>query len=512
MERLLVDLRSDGRVQVSSWPAGEQFPRPVGDPVELVWPLSDEDLADLRWYLERYLPLPTAVYGERGARVAAALRQWGEQIFTAVFGSGPARDAYVAARVRGGPVEIVLLSKSAQQLGHPWEMMSDPGRGVPVVLDGVAVSRGLQNPGMAEVIAVAGERLRVLMVISRPEGTEDVDYQMIARPLLQQLEAVRGSVDLVVLRPPTLEHLGKALAEARAAGEPFQVVHFDGHGVFGQVPVLGAGDGWGSAMYETPGPLGMLAFEKPGGGSDMVEAGRVARVLVGARVPVVILNACQSAQLGSQVEAAVATRLLAEGCASVVAMAYSVYAVAAAEFMTTFYSRLFAGDRMTDAVTAGREQLALNDKRPSLKGMLPLADWMVPVLYTRSEPRFPELRIARSSDEAIRERIRDEPRTSLESGQIRDLASADGFVGRHADFYTLEVAARLQHVVVVHGAGGTGKTALARAFGQWWRDTGGVAHPDEVFWHSFEPGVGSFGLDGVINKIGGQVFGTEFEQ
>ncbi|WP_406485991.1 tetratricopeptide repeat protein [Streptomyces phaeochromogenes] len=514
-ERLLVDLRSDGRVQVSSWPAGEQFPRPVGEPVQLVWPLSDEDLADLRWYLERYLRLPTAVYGERGARVAAALPKWGQQIFTAVFGSGPARDAYVAARVRGGSMEIALLSSSAEQLGRPWELMSDPGRGVPVVLDGVTVSRSLQTPGMAEVFAVAGERLRVLMVISRPEGTADVDYQMIARPLLQRLEAVRGSVELVVLRPPTLDRLGKVLAGAREAGEPFQVVHFDGHGVFGPAPALKAGSACGSDMYQARGPLGMLAFEKPGGGSDLVEAGRVARVLAGARVPVVVLNACQSAQVGSQVEATVATRLLTEGCASVVAMAYSVYAVAAAEFMTAFYERLFAGDRVTDAVTAGRGQLALNDRRPSMKGMLPLADWMVPVLYTRSEVRFPKLRTTRRPDEAVGEilaRFRTESRDGPASGQGEDLEPAYRlFVGRDADFYTLDVAARLQRVVVVHGPGGTGKTELAKAFGRWWRDTGGVGHPDWVIWHSFEPGVASFGLDGVITRIGSQVFDTDFE-
>ncbi|MFJ2650395.1 CHAT domain-containing protein [Streptomyces sp. NPDC087420] len=516
VERLLVDLRDDGLVQVSSWPTGEQYPRPAGDPVELVWPLSDEDLTDLRWYLERYLRLPTAAYGERGARVAAALPQWGEQVFAAVFGSGPARDAYVAARARGGPVEIALLSKSAEQLGRPWELMVAPGSPVPVALDGVAISRTLQNTGMAEVFEVPGSRLRVLMVISRPGGTADVGYQMIARPLLRRLEAVRGSVELVVLRPPTLERLGEVLSEAREAGEPFQVVHFDGHGVFGQTSGAGAGagTGWGSVMYQAPGPQGMLAFEKPGGGSDLVEAGRVAQVLAGAKVPVVVLNACQSAQVGSELEAAVATRLLAGGCASVVAMAYSVYAVAAAEFMTAFYERLFAGDRVADAVTAGRVQLTLNDKRPSMKGMLPLADWMVPVLYTRSEARFSHLRTTRSPEQSVGDiltRIREESEAGPETaGQGRDLEPVGEFVGRDADFYTLDVAARLQHVVVVHGPGGTGKTELAKAFGRWWRDTGGIDDPDWVFWHSFEPGVASFGLDGVINAIGERLFDARF--
>ncbi|MFJ9976703.1 tetratricopeptide repeat protein, partial [Streptomyces cyaneofuscatus] len=513
MQRLLVDLRSDGRVQVLSWPAGEQYPRPVGDPMDLMWPLTDDDLTDLRWYLEQYLEVPTGVYEERGARVAGLLPSWGEQIFTAVFPAGPVRDAYVDARAQDGPVELVFLSSSAQQLGRPWELMSFPGRGVPVALDGVAVSRNLTGEGMAKVVGVPGSRLRVLMVISRPQGTNDVGYQMIARPLLRRLEAVRGSVDLVVLRPPTLDRLREVLTEAQEAGKPFQVVHFDGHGVFGRTPATGAGGAWGPVMYDAPGPQGMLAFEKPGGGSDLVDAGRVARVLAGAKVPVVVLNACQSGQLetegGSQVEAAVATRLLTEGCASVVAMAYSVFAVAAAEFMTAFYERLFAGDRVTDAVAAGRAQLKYNDKRPSLKGMLPLADWMVPVLYTRSEAHFPELRTAREPAPDVGDiltRIRDEPK----AGQGHGLEPVGEFVGRDADFYTLDTAARLQHVVVVHGPGGTGKTELAKAFGRWWRDTGGVEKPEWVLWHSFEPGVASFGLDGVITGIGLGVFGNEF--
>ena len=74
------------------------------------------------------------------------------------------------------------------------------------------------------------------MVISRPAGTGDVGYRMIARPLLERPEAVRGKVDLVVLRPPTLDALREALAAATEAREPFQVVHFDGHGGAGRSP------------------------------------------------------------------------------------------------------------------------------------------------------------------------------------------------------------------------------------------------------------------------------------
>jgi hypothetical protein len=57
-----------------------------------------------------------------------------------------------------------------------------------------------------------------------------VGYQMVARPLLERLDAVRGEVSLTVLRPPTFEALRDAVRQAADSGEPFHVVHFDGHG------------------------------------------------------------------------------------------------------------------------------------------------------------------------------------------------------------------------------------------------------------------------------------------
>ncbi|MEU4609157.1 CHAT domain-containing protein, partial [Streptomyces umbrinus] len=519
-ERLLLDVDEDGRVSVSAWRAGEALPNRAGDPVPLVWPLDGPALEELRWYLEDYLRAPFGVYGERGPRVEAQFPKWGAQVFEAVFGSGPARDAYTRARARGGPVEIVVRSGTAQHLGLPWELMADPERPTPIALDDqVVVSRSLPTAALGDVFTVGGSRLRVLMVISRPSGTADVGYQMIARPLLRRLEAVRGQVDLVVLRPPTLEHLESVLEEAREAGEPFQIVHFDGHGVFGQAPGGGgAGGGWpSSVMFNGPGPQGMLAFEKPTGGSDLVPAGRVAQVLKKSQVPVVVLNACQSAVLGSQLEAAVATRLLQEGAGAVVAMAYSVYAVAAAEFMTAFYERLFAGDLLSAAVSAGRQRLDRHPLRPSPKGLMPLADWVVPVVYTRSEVHFAGLRTSRDQQESLDElldRMREQPAVEEAEAQEENpesaLAAVGEFTGRDALLYTLDTAARLKRVVVLHGPGGTGKTELAKAFGRWWRDTGALDDVRGVIWHSFEPGVASFGLDGVINSIGLGLFGAQF--
>jgi tetratricopeptide (TPR) repeat protein len=504
-DRLVIDLGEDGQVSVAV--EREHEPFTPGTLAALSWPLDDGALEDLRWYLEDYLGAPYGVYEDRGARIDAALPRWGQQVFSSVFGSGPARDAYLRAREHDD-VELVFRSASPSLLGLPWELMADPGRPAPLALDVAGVSRSLlMTADSAQTISVPGGRLRVLMVISRPSGRGDVGYRMIARPLLDRLEAVRGTVDLVVLRPPTLAALRAELASAAAAGTPYQVVHFDGHGV---MPSRSVGTG-SPLMFTGHAPEGVLAFEKPGGGEDLVLASQVAQVLVDAMVPVVVLNACQSGAVGRELEAAIATRLLHEGVASVVAMAYSVYAVAAAEFMAAFYERLFAGGTVAAAVTAGRKQMFSKPGRPSPKGDLPLKDWLVPVHYFRREVRFPQAVVARPAGlPPLAEALKALSAVPGEAGR-GDLDAVDGvFVGRDGLFYDLEAAARLQKIVVMVGPGGTGKTELAKAFGRWWRDTGGVEQSEWVFWHSFEPGVATFGLDGVVSKIGLGLYGAQF--
>jgi hypothetical protein len=119
------------------------------------------------------------------------------------------------------------MSRSPAFLGLPWELLRDPKRATPLALDLASIDRTLVIEGAAAPVP-PGETLRVLMVIARPSGLKDVGYQMIARPLVERLSAVRGRVALDVLRPPTLEAMHKALGEAHSKRSKVRVGHLSG--------------------------------------------------------------------------------------------------------------------------------------------------------------------------------------------------------------------------------------------------------------------------------------------
>ena len=505
-DSLVVEEVSGGQVRVQLRRAG-QVHLDAAVPVAFTAPFDAATREDLRWYLEDYLIAPFAVYEERGQQIRVRLRQWGETLFDSIFGAGPGRDAYLQAR-EGSP-ELALISRSPSFLALPWELMKDPAREAPLALAMPVFDRTLSITGASTPVP-PGDVLRVLMVIARPAGGQDVGYQMVARPLLERLGAVRGKVALDVLRPPTLQAMGETLRAAADAGAPYHILHFDGHGTFGvRGPAAGhSHDQLDAGTLES----GFLVFEKLGGGTDLVAADTFAVTVSQGKVPLVVLNACRSGMLGeTAVEAAVATRLLEGGAASVVAMGYSVYAVAAAEFMAAFYEALFSGKAVSEAVATGRHRLFQNKLRPSPKGELELEDWMVPVHYLRRLVRFPQLQQSRSKALPSFDALLDQARQDGNGAAADEVLAPDRrFIGRDAVFYELEQALSQQAIVIVHGTAGTGKTELAKAFGRWWRDTGGVEQPAWVFFYAFQPGLASFGLDHVVSEIGLKLFGPDF--
>ena len=150
---------------------------------------------------------------------------------------------------------------------------------------GAFVRTHLRAAGHPELPEPAGDQLRVLLVIARPGGREDVPFRSVASRLVRGGAEQMAGLDLDVLRPATFARLSEVLHAAQDAGRPYHVVHFDGHGTWldpaglGLAPQrrCGGGGSWrrwcgvSPLMYGVsvagpvgPGQHGYLLFEDPG--------------------------------------------------------------------------------------------------------------------------------------------------------------------------------------------------------------------------------------------------------
>lgn len=449
-------------------------------------PPADTEL--LRWYLETYLTGPadpaTVILAERAGRRMA---EQGQALFTAVFDTDlHAREIWASIGPYLATVRIEV-SGIADAAALPWELMRDPRTGQPLVLQVNSFVRGSGGsipPGPPPDGVTDG--LRVLLVICRPMGTRDVPFRSVARQLTLLKEQAQDLLHLDVLRPPTFARLGEVLAAARAAGRPYHLVHFDGHGTY-----LDAGDP--GSLPDTlthpawPGPHGFVLFEDPDQPSNMrlVDGPALGALLAENGVSVLVLNASRSGYAeapsgtpgaSAKDEAGLARDSLAgeaasAGLAGVVAMRYDVDVRVAAQFVADLYTELLDGLSLGAAVTAGRRQLAAQPNRAAGGGP---QDWLIPVVYEAAP-----LVLFRPATRAGL------PRLLIDDGSAEHPVAGlprppdAGFFGRDETLLALDRAYDQNRIVMLHGDAGGGKTTTAVEFGRWYLATGGLAIPDQ---------------------------------
>ncbi len=439
----------------------------------LVAPLGPIEAEDLRWYLEKYAVWPSDIYRDRIARIEKNLITWGKELYQAALPvEHTANVLHAWARIddRAGRRFSILVdptpeagvadekARTAREaatllLGLPWELLHDGNTFLFQGARPTRVRRRLPNTQPFDAPPVATP-IRILLVTARPEDEACgyIDHRASALPLVEALEKLGGQVVLELLSPPTLPDLREALDRARKAEKPYHVVHFDGHGV-----------------YDRRVGLGGLCFEDPRD-SDRLERRRHATVytdelgplLRDHRIPLVFLEACQSAQ-AKQASESVASELLKVGVASVVAMSHSVMVETARRFVADFYTELAAGGRVGDAMLAGQRRLHDDNFRGRIfgAGELRLRDWFVPLLFQEQDD--PQLFFKAPSDQT-----REDIQAVLEArlGELPQKPEA-GFVGRSRGLLALERLLHQEGYGVIRGQGGEGKTALAVELARW---------------------------------------------
>ena len=480
-----------------SWQRGQAAPR-LADAVKLEHPFNKQALTDLRWYLEEYLRFPYGIFPDEAAKIEQKLQTWGEDLFELVFRSSEkAREFFQAATYDGlHNCELAIASDDFAILNLPWELLYSPGDRQFLAPSLAGMSRSLSDYAVrGEIPTLPQDKLNILLVIARPYGETDIALKTIARPLLDSISEIRQKVNIKVLRPPSFEEFERELSANKGF---YHIVHFDGHGDF---------DPNSQGFQHSLGGLGqgVLVFENLDGSPQIVTAAQIAQNLADCGVPIFVLNACKSAQEGEDKFSSVATRLVSSGAKGVVAMAYSVYAVAAKHFIGRLYGELVKGANLSQAVAAGRKAVLNQPQRPSPKGDKILRDWIVPVLYQQESyaPFIPE----DSTDDIL-----DLDDVLVETRYIASLhgfpdEGAYGFIGRDYDILRLERAFRQNNIVLMKGMGGVGKTELSCGFARWLEETQGRA--GKMFFVSFEHGAT---LINVINSVGREVFKDKLDK
>jgi hypothetical protein len=275
----------------------------------LTAPLGPIETADLRWYLESYYRWPVGVFRERADRIEAQLPSWGCDLYETALGDEDARERVAAWQQAAAGAERRFsvhvdsdppkgASKEAQAaaqeaaselLSLPWELLRDGSGWLFQGKDAVRVRRRLPNRHRQDQHPTTLP-VRILLVSPRPEM--DItgnpigypDHRISARALTEAVESLGDLARLTVLQPPTYAALERALQDGDG-GYRFDVVHFDGHG-----------------LYDRRLGLGGLCFEDPNDHDkweqrtlDFVDAARLAGLVRQHRIPLVFLEACQTA-------------------------------------------------------------------------------------------------------------------------------------------------------------------------------------------------------------------------
>jgi tetratricopeptide (TPR) repeat protein len=432
--------------------------------------LKESEREKFRWYFEEYLQYPHEPAPAIAAEILEAMMTFGGDLFQRIFNhTQEARLIWTEVESDIAGFRFEIHAARDQSLTIPWELMRNPVTGVRPALDAKAFVRC--TPRAASVALPKDGNVRVLLVISRPQGARDVSFRAVAARLT---EALDQSFHITALRPPTYERLENVLRAAASAGQPFHIVHFDGHGTFGDLFIPGS-------SLPAQSKRGYISFESKIGA--YVPGDKVGSLLTQNGVPVLVLNACQSARTEAQAAPSddltgdtaraflsFAHEAIEAGLSGIVAMSHAIYVDTAAQFVSGLYLSLAAGHSLGEAVTQARRKLAVSTERHIWFEARSLQDWPVPIVYENQPLVFGATNAAKAE---------------TQSTTLLPQRPTAGFLGRDSSLLSLDRSFDSSRLILLHGYAGNGKTSIAAEFARWYERTGGVAAGD-VLYSSFE--------------------------
>ncbi|MEO5331162.1 MAG: tetratricopeptide repeat protein [Magnetococcus sp. YQC-5] len=477
--------------------------------------VTEQESNDIRWYLEEYPADLSPPNPELADMAEQSLRNVGERLFQAVFHDENnipwSKWANIETQLPDCDIEVCSHLKLGWSI--PWEQIRNPSTGTFLALTAKSFIRTHADPRLSPPDPLpTPDEVRILLVIARPQGTQDIGFRSLARRLLGILDG-RGNFRLELLRPPTFPALAKRLRQAKKEEKPFHILHFDGHGTTqdlakllahpasleaSHAALLGLNSNhlaFGTSLYPhkpQSRQRGYLLFENPDHPANIrfVDGEELGKLLRETQTHLTVLNTgfsihvaksekitpdAKHQTIASQNTSALeslAYEVMNTGGGGILAMRYNIWVTTAARYIADLYDHMASGESFAEAVSSGRKQLA-DDPMREIVDQVSLQDWVTPMAYAATS-----IQLFRPSTLGVVKPTLSTPLNHLPA------SPAHGFVGRDETLLELERAFQNGPVVLLHAYAGSGKTTAAVEFAQWFYKTGGMDGP--VLFTSFE--------------------------
>ena len=464
----IVDLADSDQVQLSLYTGtGDSEATP---PVNFPLPLTETELAEIRWYFTEY---PNDTFGDaktRAENVEAGLKTLGVLLFQSVFDSSDESRALLTKAASQEPPQLSIVSTRPEFLGIPWELMNN-GEDTYLTSRIGGVSRRLTSGQQEDFTAdLPTDQLNVLLLLP-PSGENSGS---IATEELTALESLSAAAELDCLRPSTAVNLKEQLS---SSPEHYHLVHLDGFTIDSQG----------------------INFEDGSGGSTSIGAAELAVTLTAGQTPVLLINASSASQLNDVMS--FAAGLTQNGVPQVVVSPLPIAGAGRVLFCENFFKNLSGGTSVAQVVATVRQAMMDHPQRPSATGPLVFLDWTLPMVF-ESQAYLPTTIVVEETPPLAPGQPQPEQETT---GTELPRGGPYGLIGRHAEMLDLERQFRETPVVMLSGDVGIGKSELALGLAGWLRKTG--ARPGGVFYSAFEVGAG---LERVLHEIGTSLAGLDF--
>ena len=296
-----------------------------------------------------------------GETHTASVKDFGKLLFEALFVDqvqAKFRMSQDRARLEDKGLRIRLRIEAPDLCTLPWEFLYDGSTGDYVALSShTPVVRYLESDHPPETLTVKGP-ISILAMVASPNDRPKLNVKREQERMEAATKSLQdaGLLRLEWLEGSTWRDLQNALRKGR-----YHIFHFVGHGGF-----------------DTADGEGVLAFTNEDGGTQLMNATQVGRLLHDhPSLRLVVLNACLGAKSNTtDVFSSTSATLVRRGVPAVIAMQYEISDDAAIEFSRSLYEAL--GNEMPVDAAVGEARKAI-----SMVGEKSV-EWGTPVLHMRS--------------------------------------------------------------------------------------------------------------------------------